>query len=205
MNKKKFKSEMKTRALAMGIDLAGSSLARFTIYYTELKKWSKNVNLVSKKEPDWLGVHFLDSLAPLALGLIRGDERVADLGSGAGFPGLALKIAVPSLDLVLVESSGKKCAFLRHVSRSLGLEQAAVLEGRFSVVAPSESDGFDLIVSRASAKPLRVIDEAMPSLKTKGRVLIYTSSSLADENVGNSYSYKVPGTNRSWVIWEVVK
>ena len=85
------------------------------------------------------------------------------------------------------------------------MKQAQVLEGRFNEVAPARPGGFDLVVSRASAKPLKVLEEAMPFLGKNGRILIYTSEELTAKNIGRLYGYTIPGSHRSWVLWEVGK
>ena len=91
------------------------------------------------------------------MGLVSGEERVVDLGAGAGFPGLPLKVARSGLMLGMAEGSGKKCAFLRHVVRTLDLESAEVLEGRFdNLLEEGWRNRFDIAVSRAADKPARI-------------------------------------------------
>jgi 16S rRNA (guanine527-N7)-methyltransferase len=149
-------------------------------------------------------IHFLDSLVPLGMGLVSGEERVIDLGAGAGFPGLPLKVARSGLMLGMAEGSGKKCAFLRHVVRTLDLESAEVLEGRFdSLLEEGWRNRFDIAVSRAADKPARIAASSRGFLSQGGRVLVYTTPELTEKNVGKIHRYAVPGSKVQWCIWEV--
>ena len=101
-------------AAALGLELPQAVLAQFQVYLQELQTWNARVNLTGLTDPrDIIIKHFLDSLAVLPF--IEGAPSLADLGSGAGFPGLALKLARPDLALTLVESRGKKVAFLEYL------------------------------------------------------------------------------------------
>jgi 16S rRNA (guanine527-N7)-methyltransferase len=191
---------------AMGITLTEEAVSRLFIYHSELEKWNKKINLVSRQQSDWVRVHFLDSLAPIGLGLVSGSERVVDLGAGAGFPGVPLKVARVGLKLGLAEASEKKCVWLNHLVRTLGIEDAEVLGGRFEELLEKERSGqYDLVVSRAAAKPKGILKLASRFLAPGGRTLIYTTRALVDEGVGKVHPYKVPGSKVPSVIWEVKK
>ncbi len=200
----KFIEELQKGALALKIDLPASSVKKLFLYYQELERWNRQINLVSRKQPAWVRAHFLDSLVPLSMGLLHGEERVIDLGAGAGFPGLPLKVARPGVMLGMAEGSGKKCAFLRHVVRTLDLDFAQVLEGRFeSLLEEGWKNHFDIAVSRAAAKPGRIVTTSLGFLNDRGRALIYTTPDLADKNLGKLHLYRVPGSKVQWCIWEV--
>jgi 16S rRNA (guanine527-N7)-methyltransferase len=204
MTKEQFIDELTTGVQAMGIQLDDLAKDRLFIYYTELERWNRKVNLVSRRTHDWLRIHFLDSLVPLALGLLGEGGRVVDLGAGAGFPGLPLKIARESISLCMAEASGKKCAWLKHLTRVLGLKEAQVLEGRFEELMSNGWEGcFDTAVSRAAAKPWKILELARPFMAPGGRVLVYTTEALVEEGVGNVHRYTVPGSKVPSVIWEV--
>ncbi len=205
MKEKVFKKSLKNGANDLGIELDTTQIQQLAVYYRELEKWNRSINLVSRKEHNWTRVHFLDSLVPLGMGLLEGSERVVDLGAGAGFPGLVLKIGSPGLETCLAEASGKKCAFLKHIIRTLEIKGAWVLEGRFEEIADSRTGEFDLAVSRASAKPHLMLESAEPLLKEGGRTLIYTTEGLIDKTNGKAHPYKIAGSPREWVIWEVSK
>jgi len=188
----------------MGVDLPKKAVDHLFLYFTELERWNRKVNLVSRQQHDWIRIHFLDSLAPLSLSLLKEGVRVVDLGAGAGFPGVPLKIARESLFLGMAEASGKKCAWLKHLTRVLELDKTRVLEGRFDeLVGTGWAGGFDVAVSRAAAKPWKILDLARPFLAPGGRVLIYTTETLVEEGVGTVHQYKVPGSKIPSVIWEI--
>jgi len=194
-----------TGAALIPIDLNLSALDLFYRYYTELVRWNRRVNLVSRRQHDWIGTHFLDSLAPLGMGLISGQEKALDLGSGAGFPGLPLRIASPGLQVFLAEASARKCAFLRHIVHLLELDDVKILEGRseaFQEQAAGERQ-MDLVLTRAAARPKKVLAWALPFLGTEGRVLVYTSKDLVEDGVGNVYPYHGSDGRGDRVIWEV--
>ena len=200
----RFKKELGAGAGLMGIRLEEETLDRFFLFSFELGRFNARVNLVSRKKPDWVRTHFLDSLAPLSLGLVSEEGRVLDLGAGAGFPGIPLKLARPGLTLDLAESSGKKCAWLRHLLRVLGLEGTAVLEGRFEgLPGRGYAGAYDLVVARAVARPESVMGAAKPFLKPGGRLLVFTRMGLVEEKAGKVHPYTVPGLTIPSAIWEV--
>lgn len=201
-----FKKELDRGANAMGISLDEGTLEQFALFFSELTRFNERINLVSRKKKDWIRVHFLDSLAPAALGLVPGGGRLLDLGAGAGFPGIPLKLACPGLQLGLAEASGKKCAWLRHLVRILNLEGTAVLEGRFEDLPAREGgESWDLVVTRAAAKPTSVVPVAMPFLKPGGRVLVFTRGGLVEAGKGTLYPYSIPGMSTLSAIWEISK
>lgn len=204
MTKEQFINELTAGAEAMGIQLDEQAKDRLFVYHTELERWNRQVNLVSRRHHDWIRIHFLDSLAPLVLGLLEEDVRVVDLGAGAGFPGVPLKIASESIFLGMAEASGKKCAWLKHIIRVLEIDEAQVLEGRFEdLIGCGWAGDFDVAVSRAAAKPWKILDLARPFLSPGGRVLIYTTEALVEEGLGRVHPYTIPGSKVPSVIWEV--
>lgn len=107
-------------ASQLGVELSQQQIELFSLFYQELQRWNKAINLTAlKMERDIIIKHFLDSLTPL--GLLPGDKATADVGTGAGFPGIPLKIVRPELNMTLVERSSKKCIFLEHIVRRLSL------------------------------------------------------------------------------------
>lgn len=126
-----FHKHMATGLGILGIDFPHQSLDRLACYFTELKKWSRKVNLIAKSATDEQIIenHFLDSLTLLPL-LEGPDSHLLDIGTGAGFPGLVCKAACPELSVTLVEPRAKRVSFLGHVERTLGLENVTVLSCR---------------------------------------------------------------------------
>ncbi len=204
MIREQFIRDLSAGAETMGVLLTEQALNRLFLYYSELQRWNRKVNLVSRKQRDWISIHFLDSLSCLGLDLLGQGNSIVDLGSGAGFPGLPLKIARDDLFVGLAEASGKKCAWLRHLTRTLELERVLVMEGRFEELVEDEWAGkFDVAVSRAAAKPWKILDTARPFVTDGGRVLIYTTEALVKKDRGKVHPYRVPGSKVPSVIWEV--
>ncbi|OHE61065.1 MAG: 16S rRNA (guanine(527)-N(7))-methyltransferase RsmG [Thermodesulfovibrio sp. RBG_19FT_COMBO_42_12] len=122
-------------------------LNAFIIYLSELKKWNKAYNLTGlKKDEDIIIKNFLDSLLYLNA-MPYGEIKVADIGSGAGFPGIPIKIIRPGIEMYLIEPSGKKAAFLRHIIKFLQLRNIEVIEERVENI--KESFLVDVAVTRA--------------------------------------------------------
>ena len=125
-------------------------------------------------------VHVADSLVALELAEVRGSRRIADLGSGGGFPGLALAIASPDAHVALVESVGRKCAFLRGAVERLGLGNADVVHARAE--AWREGLGaYELVTARALAPLTTIIEYAAPLLELGGSLVAWKGMVAADE------------------------
>ncbi len=137
--------------LAEGLDLLGlphheGHIRSFLVYLAELKKWNRAYSLTAiRNDRDIIVKHFLDSLLFLKV-LPETCLRVADIGSGAGFPGIPMKILRPDLDMVLVEPAQKKARFLEHMQRTLGLENLRVIDRR---IEDSGLLNMDAAVTRA--------------------------------------------------------
>ena len=164
------KSAMKLLARGvpeLGLTLDAAQLAQFETYYRELADWNGRMNLTSVIEYDEVQVkHFLDSLTVLpALGaFLSPDAKVVDVGAGAGFPGLPLKLSCPGISLALVESTGKKANFLRHVVDTLELAGVEVYTGRAEEVArhPELRGGGDLVLARGLARLPTLLEYTLP-------------------------------------------
>ncbi len=166
----------KTGASQLGVALSDEQLEQFEVYFHELADWNKRANLTAIIEYKAVQVkHFLDSLTVCltAREYLAGPVRVMDVGAGAGLPGLALKLAFPEMELALVESVGKKTAFLEHLVATLGLEEVSVHTGRAEDLAREEGlrDAFDLVVVRALAKLPLLLEFSLPFCKTGGRLV----------------------------------
>ena len=137
----------------MGLCLTSRQVEQFQRYYEELVRWNRRVNLTTIVEYEEVQVkHFLDSLTVAPL-IADTSGRLLDVGTGAGFPGVPLKIAFPRIALTLVESIKKKAAFLSHLVDCLGLDGVEVIAGRAETLAHDERyrEGYDVAVSRGVA------------------------------------------------------
>jgi 16S rRNA (guanine527-N7)-methyltransferase len=156
-----------------GLPLARAQIDQFAIYLEELRAWNERINLTAITDPDEIVTrHFLDSLR-CALSWGEAPTSLIDIGAGAGFPGLPLKILRPTLQLTLAESIAKKATFLRHITNLLNLAGVAVLAERAEVVGqnPAQRERYDVVVARAVAD-LRVLAEyCLPLCRIGGRFL----------------------------------
>jgi len=138
----------------LGLNLTQSQLAALEQYENELLAWNLRVNLTAIDKPEKIRTkHFLDSLTCLIVMRSSPSERVIDVGTGAGFPGIPLKIICPTIRLALVESVGKKAAFCQHIVDSLGLKNVSVLSERVEAVGalPTHREQYDWAIARAVA------------------------------------------------------
>jgi 16S rRNA (guanine527-N7)-methyltransferase len=146
----------------LGVRLSASQAELFWLYLQELLEWNRRVNLTAISDPtDIVIKHFVDSLSPLPH--LETVTNLLDIGSGAGFPGIPLKIAAPDLRLSLVEPSRKKVSFLKQIVRTLKLRDVSVRHGRVEDLPPQDRP-FTTIVSRAFRKLEPLLDVVSPLL-----------------------------------------
>lgn len=156
----------------LGVVLDPSALARLEWLAAELLRWNRTHNLTAITDPSEVyEKHLTDSLTLLPL--LGEAKRLLDLGSGAGFPGLPLKIVRPGLDIVSVDAVGKKIAFQRHVIRALQLSGFTAVHGRAEDLPglPAGGGGFDLVTARALGSLPLLARLAAPCLAPGGRLI----------------------------------
>jgi 16S rRNA (guanine527-N7)-methyltransferase len=164
-------------AKTLGVPLSADAIDQCSHYLDLLIRWNRKINLTGTRSPHEIVIrHFLDSLTPLLLDLPFGCW--ADVGTGAGFPGLILKIVRPELSMTLIEASEKKVAFLLSAIGQLGLTDITVICNRLERVLPS-SKLFDILASRA-VSPNEVIRYGRRLLRPGGRFLFLQSQNGAD-------------------------
>ncbi|MGB9752677.1 MAG: 16S rRNA (guanine(527)-N(7))-methyltransferase RsmG [Roseiflexus castenholzii] len=172
-------------ATSWGLRLDQRQIEQFARYSAELRAWNMRVNLTSiTDEREIVTRHFLDSLR-CALSWGDTPSRLIDIGSGAGFPGLPLKILHPELHVTLVESVGKKAAFLQHIVAVLDLRDVTVVTARAEVVGrdPQHREQYDVVTARAVAELATLVEYGLPLCRIGGRFLAPKGSAIDDEVV----------------------
>lgn len=170
--------------LARGLPALGVALDRLPLlekFSSLLLERNQVMNLTAITDPEQVAVlHFLDSLCLLPLADWAG-KTVVDVGTGAGFPGMPLAMAVPEASVTLLDSLGKRVAFLEECRAALGLENVRCVHARAEEFAAGERESFDLAVSRAVAALPTLCELCLPLVKVGGRFLAMKSSGTGEE------------------------
>ena len=194
MELNEFTNIMKNRAKQLNIELSNIQLAQFYDYMNILLDWNKFMNLTGITEPEEvITKHFIDSLT--VLDKIDKDARVIDVGTGAGFPGIPIKIVFPNTKVVLLDSLNKRIKFLNEVIEKLQLDNIKTIHGRAEELGKNKNhrENYDIAVARAVA-PLNVLLEyLMPFVKVEGKCLCMKGSSSEEEIENSSNAIKVLG------------
>ena len=178
------------RAYAAGLEISTEQAGQFDAYRTLLLEWNARTNLTAITDPDEIDRRlFFDSMLLLpaldaALQLMPvAPNRMVDFGSGAGFPGLPLKIMRPDLDITLIEATGKKVAFLDACIAELGLRRITTIHGRAEDFArdPAFREKFDIVTARAVASLPALLELGLPFLHVGGRALFPKGLDIATE------------------------
>lgn len=168
----------------LGITLDGEKKRKFSDYLVELLMWNRRMNLISRQDTDNIALHhFLESLTLLPNVEIPNEAKMVDIGTGAGFPGIPLKICRTDLKLTLIESTRKKVLFLKHLVDHLQLSEVSVLHERAEVLHEKQEHGnnYDIAVARA-VSPLRsLVLLCLPFLKPGGMFVAFKGGDTKDE------------------------
>ena len=174
-------------ARALALDLDEAQLGKLVAHLDLLDEWNSRFNLTAIRDrPSQLTKHLLDSLTVQPY--LRG-ERIADVGSGAGFPGIPLAIVEPHRHFSLIESTGKKCRFLEHVREALGLKNVEVVQSRAESYKPEVR--FDTVIARAVGPIADLVKAAGPLVVGGGRLLAMKGRYPEDELVARMSGWKV--------------
>ncbi|MDY6833483.1 MAG: 16S rRNA (guanine(527)-N(7))-methyltransferase RsmG [Chloroflexota bacterium] len=171
-------------ARSIGIGISSAQLELFECYYRELVEWNRRVNLTSVVEYEEIQTkHFLDSITIVLASKQFPGGRVVDVGAGPGFPGIPLCIVSPDIELVLVESIGKKAAFLEHIIKMLDLNRASVVNDRAECLGQSVvyREQFDLATCRAVGTLSTVAELTLPLCKVGGILVAQKKGSIREE------------------------
>ena len=172
----------------LNIVVTEKELANLELYYNELVLYNSKTNLttITEKESVYLK-HFYDSLTIVKAYDFNGEVKVLDIGSGAGFPGLVLKIFFPNIKLFLLDSNNKKTTFLEQVSKRLGFSDVTVINKRAEEYINEARESFDIVTSRAVAKVRILCEIGLPFLKNNGLfIMLKGSNTTIEEEINES-------------------
>jgi len=176
----KAKNLLVAGAKELGIPLTGEQITRLDLFAEELKKWSRKINITAITDDEGIAVkHFVDSLSLLKA--VQGPGRLLDIGSGAGFPCIPVKIVAPDLEMVSVDAVVKKISFQKQAVRLLNLAQFTATHVRAETLAETYPEYFDWVVSRAFSDIPSFVAMALPLLKSDGRVVAMKGRNAAEE------------------------
>jgi len=183
-------------ARLFNVHLNGGQMAALTTFERELLAWNEKHNLTAIRDPEGIRTkHFLDSFSCVLAWKEQPPRKLIDVGTGAGFPGLPLKILHPAMRLTLVESIGKKADFCRHIVEILNLEGVEVLTARAEDVGqlPKERESYDWAVARAVALLPALAEYLLPLLKVGGTMLAQKGQSGPEEAHKAEKAFKILG------------
>lgn len=201
----------------IGIHLNDKQAEQFSIYYRELIVWNDKINLTSIVEEDAVIMkHFVDSLLSTKVIDYKDVKRLIDVGTGAGFPGIPLKIVYPHIEVVLLDALSKRVVFLDHIIKLLNLNNIYAVHGRAEDLARTNlRESFDLCVSRAVSQLNVLCEYCLPFISINGLFISYKGNKTLEElelseNAINTLGGKVESvvddisldasTNRGFVI-----
>lgn len=206
----------------LGLELTELQAEQFLRYREELLDWNTRMNLTSITDPDEVLLkHFLDSLSLLMVYDAQ-EARLLDIGAGAGFPGIPLKLVRPQWQVLLLEATGKKVTFLQHIIETLRLTTTVVVQGRAEELAHKSGyrASFDGVTARAVASLPTLLEYAAPFCRVGGQIILPKKGELVEElgkgkraaeQVGVVLRDDVPVTlpgladGRRLLVWEQVR
>jgi len=180
----------------LGLSLTTDHARVLETYYGELIEWNQRFNLTAITARDQILLkHFLDSLTLLLVWRGSGNANVVDVGAGAGFPGIPLKIACPGLRLTLIEATGKKVDFLRHIVTLLNLEEVTIIHGRAETLGKDAAhrEQYDMVLARAVAALPELLEYGLPFVDMGGLMIAHKGVAAQNEVHESTHALSVLG------------
>jgi 16S rRNA (guanine527-N7)-methyltransferase len=187
---------IKEAQLLFGVTLSAKQAAMLACYERELLEWNEKFNLTAIRDVEGIRAkHFLDSISCTLAWKEQPPRRLIDVGTGAGFPGIVLKILYPPMKLTLVESVGKKANFCKHIVEKLALENVEVLTARAEEIGqlPAHREKYDWAVARAVAAMPILAEYLLPLVKVGGGMLAQKGESGPAETQAAEKALKILG------------
>ena len=191
-----FKEELTKAATEYGISLSDTQMEQYNRYFELLVKWNEKINLTAITEPKEVAIkHIIDSITAYDKNLFQKGTTVIDVGTGAGFPGLPLKIFCPEIKLTLMDSLNKRIKFLQTVVEELGLKDVDCVHARAEEGARNKKyrEAFDIAVSRAVARLPILCEYCLPFVKKGGHFIALKGMQYQDEAAEAAKAIKVMG------------
>ena len=179
-----FKKEFDTQLKVINITLDDNQIQQFYIYYNNLSEWNKVMNLTAITEPNEVILkHFIDSIILTKYINFDTVDSLIDIGTGAGFPGLPLKILYPNIKVVLLDSLNKRIKFLNDTILKCELNNIDCIHGRAEEFANKKEyrEKYDIVVSRAVANLTTLSEYCIPYTSIKGKFIAYKGSKMNEE------------------------
>jgi 16S rRNA (guanine527-N7)-methyltransferase len=188
MNKEQFIQELSK----LGLDLTEEQLSSLDTYCKFLLEYNTHTNLTAIKEEDQVYLkHFYDSLTFIKAIDLNNINNLIDIGTGAGFPGMVLKIIFPNVSVTLLDSNNKKIKFLEELSTKLNLDKINFYHGRAEDFCVNNRETFDIVTARAVSNLPMLLELCLPLTKVKGRFVALKGSNYKEELVNSNNALKV--------------
>lgn len=187
---------LKTNAEAYGIEISDDLGEKLEIYARLLKEWNDKINLTAITDDEGIALkHFLDCLLVSKAAQFKSGDKVIDVGTGAGFPGLVIAAAFPEVQVTLLDSTGKKLKAVENIRQEMGVQNAQVVHMRAEDAGkkPEFREKYDFATARAVAELRVLLEYTLPFVKVGGKFLSLKGASAVDEIDGAKASLKTLG------------